>query len=152
MPVPPLASARPPGHALRTRPEALRVFICDDDQAFADELACALAASSFEARTLRDGRTPVEIFELFAPDVVLLDIFMPPPDGFEMMNLIAQHSRRRNTSLVLMSGADAGLLDTATNFSIGRGIKPTAVLRKPVRLADILAICMAHRRQPRALP
>lgn len=153
MPVPPLAPTRPPAaHALRTKPEALRVFICDDDQAFADELASALSASSFEARTLRDGRTPVELFELFAPDVVLLDIFMPPPDGFEMMNLIAQHSQGRATSLVLMSGADSGLLDTATHFSMGRGIKPAAVLRKPVRLADILAVCMAHRRQPRALP
>jgi DNA-binding response OmpR family regulator len=137
---------------MRPRPEALRVFICDDDQAFADELASALSASSFEARTLRDGRTPVEIFELFAPDVVLLDIFMPPPDGFEMMNLIAQHSQRRATTLVLMSGADSGLLDTATHFSIGRGIKPAAVLRKPVRLADILAVCIAHRRPHRALP
>lgn len=150
MPVPPLAPTRAPGaHALRTRPEALRVFICDDDQAFADELASALKASSFEARTLTDGRTPVEIFELFAPDVVLLDIFMPPPDGFEMMNLIAQHSARRSTSLVLMSGADPALLDTAMHFSTGRGIRPAAVLRKPVRLADILAVCMAHRRRPR---
>jgi DNA-binding response OmpR family regulator len=135
---------------LRTKPESLRVFICDDDQAFAEELASALTASGFEARTLRDGRTPVEIFELFAPDVVLLDIFMPPPDGFEMMNLIAQHRQRRATSLVLMSGADSGLLDTATHFSMGRGIKPAAVLRKPVRLADILAVCIAHRRAPRA--
>jgi DNA-binding response OmpR family regulator len=150
MPVPPLAPNRPPGaHALRTRPEALRVFICDDDQAFADELASALKASGFEARTLMDGRTPVEIFELFAPDVILLDIFMPPPDGFEMMNLIAQNSTRRRTSLVLMSGADSTLLDTATHFSIGHGITPAAVLRKPVRLADILAVCMAHRRAPR---
>ena len=93
-----------------------------------------------------------DFIELFAPDVVLLDIFMPPPDGFEMMSLIAQHSQRRATALVLMSGADSGLLDTATLFSIGRGIKPAAVLRKPVRLADILAVCMSHRRQHRALP
>ena len=64
MPVPPLASPRPLApHALRTRPDALRVFICDDDLVFADELASALTASGFEARTLRDGKTPVDIFE-----------------------------------------------------------------------------------------
>jgi DNA-binding response OmpR family regulator len=151
MPVPPLSPTRPPGaHALRTRPGALRVFICDDDQAFADELASALKASGFEARTLLDGRTPVEIFELFAPDVILLDIFMPPPDGFEMMNLIAQNSARRNISLVLISGADPALLETAMRFSTNRGIRPEAALRKPVRLADILAVCMTHRRKPQA--
>jgi hypothetical protein len=35
------------------------------------------------------------------------------------------------------------------HFSTGRGIRPAAVLRKPVRLVDILAVCMAHRRRPR---
>jgi DNA-binding response OmpR family regulator len=151
MPAPPLAPTRTlADHPLRTT-DALRVFICDDDQAFADELASALTESGYEARTLRDGRTPVEIFELFAPDVVLLDIFMPPPDGFEMMNLIAQHSQRRNTSLVLMSGAGSSLLNTAVHFSTGRGLKPAAALRKPLRLTDILAVCMAHRRKPRAV-
>jgi len=150
MPAPPLAASRPANpHALRTKPESLRVFVCDDDLAFADELASALSASGFEARTLRDGRTPVEIFELFAPDVVLLDLYMPPPDGFEMMSLIAQNSARRNISLVVMSGAEAGMLETATQFSSGRGITPAAVLQKPVRLADILSVCMTHRRRPR---
>jgi DNA-binding response OmpR family regulator len=152
MPVPPLASPRPSAlHALRTRPEALRVFICDDDLVFADELASALTASSFEARTLRDGKTPIEIFELFAPDIVLLDIFMPPPDGFEMMNHIAQNIRHKHVSLALMSGADHNQLETATHFCTGRGLTPAAVLQKPVRLADILSVCMSHRRRPRSI-
>jgi DNA-binding response OmpR family regulator len=152
MPVSPLVPPRLASlHSLRIKPETLRVFICDDDLAFSDELASALTASNFEARTLRDGRTPVEIFELFAPDIVLLDLFMPPPDGFEMVNLISQNIARRHISLALMSGADAGLLDTATHFCSGRGINPVAVLQKPVRLADILSVCMSHRRRPRSM-
>lgn len=152
MPVPPLASLRPTAqHSLRTKPETLRVFVCDDDLVFAGELASALNASSFEARTLRDGRTPLEIFELFAPDIVLLDLFMPPPDGFEMMNHIAQNIRHKHVSLVLMSGADQSQLETATQFCSGRGITPVAVLQKPVKLKDILSVCMNHRRQPRSI-
>jgi DNA-binding response OmpR family regulator len=152
MPVPPLASLRPASlHALRTKPESLRVFVCDDDLVFADELLSALTASSFEVRTLRHGRTPVEIFELFAPDIVLLDLFMPPPDGFEMMSHIAQNIRHKHVSLVLMSGADHSQLETATHFCSGRGITPARVLQKPVRLSDILSVCMAHRRRPRTV-
>src|ERR1700754_49291 len=115
MPAPPL----PVGsfayqRKLSIDPGRLRVFVCDDDLDFAAEVASALAASGFEARTLKDGKTPVEIFELFKPDVVLLDIYMPPPDGFEIINHIAQNIGRSSLSIALLSAADAKLLDIAT--------------------------------------
>jgi len=111
---------------------------------FATELASALTASGFEARTLANGKTPKEIFELFAPDVVLLDIFMPPPDGYEMINHIAQNIRHKYVALALISGAENEQLITAQQFCSARGIVPVAVLQKPVRLSDILSICMTH--------
>jgi len=144
MPAPPLQTSRPPTARLRTNPESLRVFICDDDMDFATELASALTASGFEARTLAHGKTPKEIFELFAPDIVLQDIFMPPPDGYEMINHIAQNIRHKHVSLALISGADSNQLETAQLFCAARGITPVAILQKPVRLADILNVCMSH--------
>ena len=144
MPAPPLQTIRPASAKLRTNPESLRVFVCDDDMDFATELASALTASGFEARTLANGKTPKEIFELFAPDVVLLDIFMPPPDGFEMINHIAQNIRHKYVALALISGAESEQLLTAQQFCSARGIVPVAVLQKPVRLSDILSICMTH--------
>lgn len=147
MPVPPLQKLRPVSARLRTNPESLRVFICDDDMEFAAELASALTASGFEARTLANGNTPKEIFELFAPDIVLLDIHMPPPDGYEMMNHIAQDIRHRHVALALISGSGREELEIATHFCTGRGLTPVAVLQKPVRLADILNICMNHSRR-----
>jgi CheY-like chemotaxis protein len=106
-----------------------------------------VGTSGFEARTLANGKTPKEIFELFAPDIVLLDIFMPPPDGFEMMNHIAQDIRHKHVSLALISGAESSQLETAKQFCAGRGITPVAVLQKPVRLSDILNICVTHLRR-----
>lgn len=147
MPVPPVQTPRPTSTRLRINPESLRVFICDDDMDFAAELASALTASGFEARTLANGKTPMEIFQLFAPDVVLLDIHMPPPDGYEMMNHIAQDVRHRHVALALISGSSNEELKIATHFCTGRGLTPVAVLQKPVRLADILGICMAHPRR-----
>lgn len=146
MPAPPLPSYRPIGQKpLRTARGGLRVFVCDDDLDFADELAGALAMAGFEVRTLRDGKSPVEIFELFLPDVVLLDIYMPPPDGFEVMGHIANDTRPRDVSLILASGADDNMLEVARTYCAARGIKPAAVLRKPVRLSEVLAVCQAHR-------
>jgi|SRR6185312_11217530 len=152
MPAPPL-SARTFSfqRKLSIDPGRIRVFVCDDDLDFAAEVASALAASGFEARTLKDGRTPVEIFELFKPDVVLLDIYMPPPDGFEIINHIAQNKGGSSISIALMSAADAQMLDVTTRFCTDRGLKPAAVLQKPVRLNDILTVCFSHRRQDRLM-
>jgi DNA-binding response OmpR family regulator len=150
MPVPPLPTTRPAGlRPLRTS-QALRVFVCDDDLDFADELAGALGLAGFAVRTLRDGKSPVEIFELFLPDVVLLDIYMPPPDGFEVMGHIANDSRPRDVSLILASGAQDAMLDVAREYCAARGIRPAAVLRKPLRLSDVMAVCRSHQDRHRA--
>lgn len=142
MPAPPLPSARKVTlRPLRTDPASTRIFVCDDDLDFADELTCALGAGGFDVRTLRDGRTPVEVFELCRPDIVLLDIFMPPPDGFEMMNHICQDRRAGNLALILLSGAEGALLDVAAGFCRARGMLPAATLRKPVRLDGLLQVC-----------
>jgi len=146
MPVPPFASPRPAyPRALRPNPESLRVFICDDDLDFAAELACALANCGFEVRTLLDGRTPLEILELFVPDVILLDLFMPPPDGFEMVNHIVQHAAHRDISVAIMSGSTASMLETAGRFCVARGITASAVLQKPILISDVLRVCNGHR-------
>ena len=152
MPAQPLASNLfAQQRKLRVDPNRIRVFVCDDDLEFATEMASALTTSGFEARTLRDGRTPVEIFELFKPDIVLLDIYMPPPDGFEIVNHIVQVINGHSISVALLSGADVAMLDIATRYCTDRGIKPVAVLQKPVRLNDVLTVCFSHRRQDKLM-
>jgi DNA-binding response OmpR family regulator len=151
MPVPPLPTPRQASfRGLRPTPAAARVFICDDDLEFAGELASALAQAGFAVRTLRDGKSPVEIFELFLPEIVLLDIYMPPPDGFEVMAHIANDTRQRDISLMLASGAGDGMLEVAREYCIARGIKPAAVMSKPLRLSQVLAVACAHRDRARA--
>jgi CheY-like chemotaxis protein len=150
MPVPPIPTRHAqPSRAIHTRSNALRIFVCDDDSAFSAELAGFLTSSDFEVRTLRDGKSPIEIFELFRPDIVFLDIYMPPPDGFEIMNHIAQDIRQRDITVILMSGATDNVLEVARRFCQARAIKAAAVLSKPIRLADVIKICRDH---PRAAP
>ena len=131
---------------LASRPlrPATRVFVCDDDLDFADQLSWALVRDGFDVRTLRDGKSPTEIFEHFWPDIVLLDIYMPPPDGFEVMNHILRDTRHRPISLMLASGADDPMLDMARQFCGARGLAPVAVWRKPICLSEVLRICHGH--------
>lgn len=145
MPVAPLPVVRAlPNRSLRMNGRDTRVFICDDDQEFSTEIASSLTLSGFQVRTLQDGKSPVEIFELFRPDIVFLDIFMPPPDGFEVMDHIGRDTRRDDFTLALLSGADGTLLEVAGRFCQARGIRTAAILRKPVSLSAILQVCKNH--------
>jgi CheY-like chemotaxis protein len=118
----------------------LRVFVCDDDRDFALEMAEGLAAHGFLVRPLGAG-APVESMRDFKPDILLLDIFMPAPNGFEVLNAICDDPVLRTMSLVLMSGTDTGLLDVAKQFCASRKLKLAGTYQKPLRLAEMARIC-----------
>jgi len=148
MPAPPLPLSYKPGPARRAVSEkpSPRIFICDDDLDFAMELANGLSMSGFETKTLSAGCSMIEIFETFQPDMMLLDIFMPPPDGFEVINHIC-NSAYKNIPIVLISGAGIGLLEVATRYCIGRKLRLAATFRKPLRIAEIARVCDVHVRR-----
>ena len=144
MPVPPLSKPRPATDRPLRMSHNTRVFVCDDDLEFATEIASALTLLEFNVRTLKDGNSPLEIFELLQPDIVFLDIFMPPPDGFEVMGHIGRDTRRKNLTLVLVSGAEGALLEVARQFCQVRNIRTAGILQKPIQLGSVIDICKAH--------
>jgi PleD family two-component response regulator len=150
MPVPPLPlnyKLRPARGATVKVKSPRRVFICDDDLDFAEELAQGLSASGYETRTLASDASAIRILETFRPDLMLLDIYMSPPDGFEMINHMRQSAENREIPLVLISGAGAGLLEVATRFCIARKLRLAAAFQKPLNLLEIIRVCDVHTRQ-----
>lgn len=158
MPAPPLPIARKPASLGAPAPTAtpVRVFICDDDAAFAMEMAEALAAHGFTVRPLGRATPPVESMRDFRPDVLLLDIFMPAPNGFEILNMIREDDALRGMPLILISGTDTGLLDVAKQFCAGHRLELAGNFQKPLRVSEIARLCAqagaAHQARAAAQP
>jgi DNA-binding response OmpR family regulator len=151
MPAPPLPLSKSPasdGAAVAKPP--LRVFICDDDLDLAEEMAAGLTAHGFEVKTRAEVGSPVEALKAFGADVMLLDIFMPPPNGFEIINSLRDDHALKAVPLVLMSGTDTGLLDVAARFCTGHGMRVAASFQKPLRIAEVARICTLAGRSHRA--
>ncbi|HTM77069.1 MAG TPA: response regulator, partial [Devosia sp.] len=131
--------------------QPLRIFICDDDLDFAEELAEGLSTHGFEVKTRAGGAALIQALEDFRPDVLLLDIFMPPPNGFEIINSLRENQTLRMMPLILMSGTDTGLLDVATQFCTSHSIRVIATLQKPLGLTEVARLCKqtgsAYRRE-----
>ena len=62
-----------------------RVLVVDDDEAQVELLKAYLEDVVDEVSCVTDSRRVESAFASFEPDVVVLDIHMPPPDGFEIL-------------------------------------------------------------------
>jgi putative two-component system response regulator len=62
-----------------------RVLIVDDEPATIELLSAYLAGTDAEIRGVTDSRQVEQVFDEFDPDIVLLDLRMPPPDGLEIL-------------------------------------------------------------------
>jgi len=62
-----------------------RVLIVDDEPANVLLLKTYLAETATEIRGVTDSRLVEQVFAEFDPDIVLLDLRMPDPDGLEIL-------------------------------------------------------------------
>jgi len=62
-----------------------RILVVDDEEANLALLEAILAGTGGEIRTLDDSRQVEQVFAEFEPDIVLLDLHMPEPDGLEVL-------------------------------------------------------------------
>jgi putative two-component system response regulator len=62
-----------------------RILIVDDDPDTAEQLVRFVASDASETRVVTESAKAESTFEEFEPDLVLLDLHMPDPDGFELL-------------------------------------------------------------------
>jgi DNA-binding NtrC family response regulator len=71
--------------------QGARVLVVDDSESIRRFLAGLLGAEGYRVDTAEDGRRALKLIEAgAAPDLVLLDVMMPGPDGLETLRLIRE--------------------------------------------------------------
>ena len=85
-----------------------KVLIVDDDPATVQLLTTYLEDSVDEIRGLTDSRQVEHVFVQFAPDLVLLDLHMPQPDGFEVLRRLRSVRQSLGFLPVIVLTGDAG--------------------------------------------
>ena len=102
------------------------MLIVDDHASFRVSARLLLTAGGYEVvGEAEDGRTGLSEAERLAPDVVLLDVFLPDIDGFEVASEIAA---RGAAIVVLTSSHDGGDFGALVQESGAGGFIPKAEL------------------------
>ena len=70
-----------------------RILVVDDDYNIADLIRLYLEKEMYEVKTVYSGKSAFDVFQSWAPDLVILDIMLPEVDGYELCKLIRKVSR-----------------------------------------------------------
>jgi len=106
----------------------LNVLIVDDDPGITDLLQRVTEREGHVATVVNDSRE-VEAALSVSFDLVFLDLNMPYMDGIQVMRLFS--SANLNASLVLISGFDKSVLNTAHELALAHGLNVLTHISKP---------------------
>ncbi|MDP8257170.1 MAG: sigma-54 dependent transcriptional regulator [Candidatus Alcyoniella australis] len=108
-----------------------RVLVVDDEQRIRETLAGVLRDEGFDVVVAADGEQALKIAAESAPDVVLLDIWMPGRDG---MSVLEQLKRERpEIEVIMISGH--GNIETAVKAT---KLGAYDFVEKPISLPEIV--------------
>ena len=80
-----------------------KILVVDDDQHIRELAGLYLEKDGFSVDYARDGQEALASFRRGRPDLVVLDVMMPPPDGFEVCRVIRGESE---TTVLMLTARD----------------------------------------------
>jgi DNA-binding response OmpR family regulator len=110
---------------------ALRILVVDDDPAMVGAITALVGTEGHQVITAYDGLTAVKRFREERPDIVLLDLAMPGPDGFTVAGRLRAEG---DAPIVVVSGESS---EEAKVRALGIGADDYLV--KPFGRAELLA-------------
>jgi two-component system OmpR family response regulator len=126
------------------REPALRVLVADDSDELAGLVAMWLRDEGYSVATATSGRQALDVAAVHRPEVALLDVVMPPPDGIEVCEALQRGAPA--PEVILMTGvSDPVRLQRAGDLCIA------GLLRKPLTSESVLAAVAAAAKKYRAV-
>lgn len=108
-----------------------RALIVEDDGNISELLRLYLGKDGFETLQVTDGAKAESSFDLFAPDVVLLDIMLPGKDGWQICRAI----RSKSSVPIIMLTAKGETTDKVTGLEMGAD----DYITKPFEIKELIA-------------
>lgn len=110
-----------------------RVLIVDDSQDICDALVYVVQTLGYEARAVLDGETALTVACEFQPHIVLLDLWLPGMNGYDVARKLREAPGGRDLLIVVVTGSDATVSESN---SAGVDVH----LHKPIGVATLRAL------------
>ncbi len=114
---------------------ARRILVVDDDPKILNILEKMLGEADFEVRGTSDSSEAMRLAGEVRPQIPILDIAMPPPDGFEVAARIRSDAALTDTALVFLSAQDA-----TANLRKAQELRAAAYVEKPFQKEALVGL------------
>jgi len=111
-----------------------KILVVDDEPDLVKAIEIRLRANSFETSGISEGKKVLREVERFRPNLILLDLFMPETDGFEVWDQLKREKRFRNIPVIVFT---AGAKQSIREKALQRGMN--VYITKPLDMDILLA-------------
>jgi DNA-binding response OmpR family regulator len=111
----------------------IRVMVVEDDVAASTFIAEVLKMDGYEPVVVNDSSKAMETAASTLPQAFLLDLMMPPPDGFKLCKMLRADPTFRRTPILIVTA-----LDNTDSKIVAIGAGANDYLVKPFRIDELL--------------
>jgi len=109
-----------------------KILIVDDDIQTTKLLELLLAERGYEATSVNDSSQAIKVAKLVNPELIILDLMMPEPDGFKVCRTLREDAQFIFTPILIVTALD----DTDSKI-VAYGAGADNYLIKPYDIDDL---------------
>ncbi len=92
-----------------------KVLIVDDDNNIAELISLYFTKECFDTKIVNDGESALKEFEIYNPNLILLDLMLPGMDGYQ----VCREIRTKSQTPIIMISAKGEVFDKVLGLELG---------------------------------
>lgn len=92
-----------------------KILIVDDDENIAELISLYLTKECFDTKMVYNGEDALTLYELYHPDLILLDLMLPGIDGYQ----VCREIRAKSNTPIIMLSAKGEVFDKVLGLELG---------------------------------
>lgn len=115
-----------------------KVLLVDDDPDFVEATKAILETKPYEVLVAYDGKEGLQKARQEKPSVIILDVMMPPPDGYAVCSELKRDPSCQKIPILLLTAVMQALPYTLYTIDMGLRTEADDYIDKPVEPAELL--------------
>lgn len=92
-----------------------KILIVDDDVNIAELISLYLTKECYDTQMVHDGEEALQLYEQYAPNLILLDLMLPGIDGYQ----VCREIRTKSNVPIIMLSAKGEIFDKVLGLELG---------------------------------
>lgn len=111
------------------------ILVVEDEESLLKLESILFTSKGYRVTGVRDGEAALEAIARNRPDVVVLDVMLPGPDGFEICRSIKENPETSSIPVLILTAKKSSL-----DLERGRQAGADAYLTKPFKSVKVLEV------------